>query len=127
MPVDAQPDRYVEAIAGLEAAKRYAAAIQSYRVANLRWPRDSAVLLGIGNIHYAQGELSAAADSYRSVLGVDSRHAVARNNLAQVLLEQGEAQAALEEIERARAALTDPRFLPLLEETQNEIRRALRQ
>jgi hypothetical protein len=50
---------------------------------------------------------------------------VARNNLAQVLLDRGDPQAALGEIVRARSDLSDPRLAPMLATTESDIRRAL--
>jgi hypothetical protein len=50
---------------------------------------------------------------------------VARNNLAQTLLDRGEVQAAFEEITAARATLNDQRLAPLLAQTEQSIRQAM--
>jgi tetratricopeptide (TPR) repeat protein len=122
MPVNVDRDRYLEGATGLESAKHYAAALRAYQAASDRWPREMTVWLGIGNVHYRQHELAAAEQAYRRLLAIDARQAVGRNNLAQVLLEQGRPREALEEIGRAQALLDDQRFAPLLKETENEIR-----
>jgi len=125
LPAVAERARYLEAAAGLEAARRHDAAARAYRAALQRWPEDTTAQLGIGNVSYARGDLSGAESAYRAVLRIEPAHAIARNNLAQTLLDRGDPQAALEEISAARAALSDPRFAPLLAETETAIRRAL--
>ncbi|HEU0199898.1 MAG TPA: tetratricopeptide repeat protein [Burkholderiaceae bacterium] len=109
----------------MEAAGRYPAALAAYRAALERWPDATTVRLGIGNVQYRGGNLAAAADEFAKLLTIDPAHAVARNNLAQVLLERGQPEGALREITAARASLRDARFAPLLEKTEAEIRRVL--
>jgi tetratricopeptide (TPR) repeat protein len=124
-PAEPDPDRYLEAAAGLESAGRYEAALESYDAAIARWPDAATALLGAGNVHYRRHELEEAEKAYRRLLELYPAHAVARNNLAQVLLERGNAEAALKEITAARAQLTDQRFSELLRNTEAEIRRSL--
>ena len=76
-------------------------------------------------MHYAQGRLPEAERDFRAVLSQEPGDAVARNNLAQVLLESGRTQEALREIELARKTLTDHRFTQALAETEAAIRSAL--
>ncbi len=125
LPASVERGRFLEAAAGLEATRRYDAAARAYRTALQRWHDDTTALLGIGNVSYAGGDLAAAESAYRSVLRIDPAHAVARNNLAQTLLERGHPQAALEQISAARAALRDQRFAQLLAQTEEAIRQAL--
>lgn len=125
LPVRAVRDRFLEAAAGLESAGRYPAALTAYTAALERWPDSTTALLGIGNVHYRMGALGEAAGDFRRVLEIDAGHAVARNNLAQVLLERGEPDAALREIRAARAALADSRFADLLLRTESDILKAL--
>jgi tetratricopeptide (TPR) repeat protein len=126
LPAGAERDRFLEAAAGLEAAERYDAAGRAYGAALARWPNDTTALLGIGNVSYARGDLERAETAYRTLLGIDPAHAIARNNLAQTLLDRGDPEAAHAEIVAARAALTDERLAPLLAETEEAITRALR-
>lgn len=125
VPDGADPGRYVEAAAGLEAARRYDAAARAYDAALRRWPNDTLALLGLGNVSYARGNLSDAEAAYRSLLAVDPTHPIARNNLAQTLLDRGDPELAMTEITAAQAALTDSRFAPLLAATEEAIRQAL--
>jgi tetratricopeptide (TPR) repeat protein len=124
-PADPNQDLYLEAAAGLESAGRYDAAMKAYDAAVARWPGAATALLGIGNVHYRRHELEEAEKAYLRLLDLDPGHAVARNNLAQVLLERGDAEAALKEITAARANLTDKRFSQLLRDTEAAIRRSL--
>lgn len=125
LPASAQRERFLEAAAGLESTQRLDAAARAYGAALNRWPADSTAMLGIGNVRHASGDLPGAEAAYREVLRVDATHAVARNNLAQTLLDRGDASAALEEITTARATLSDPRLAPLLEQTEQSIRQAM--
>jgi tetratricopeptide (TPR) repeat protein len=125
IPVTATADAFVAAAAGLEAAQRSEAALTAYRAARERWPEQVTPLLGIGNISYAAHRLPEAEDAYRAALELTEHNAVARNNLAQVLLDRGEPQQALGEILRARSDLSDSRFAPMLAATESDIRRAL--
>lgn len=113
-----------EAAAGLESAKRLEAAAIAYAAAAERWPEDPVPMLGLGNVHYRQRQLAQAEAYFRRVLALDPGHAIARNNLAQTLLELGRSDEALREIEAARASLTDPRFAQALAETESAIRAA---
>ena len=125
LPASVQRERYLEAASGLEATRRFDAAARAYGAALQRWPEDTTALLGIGNVKYAGGDLPGAEIAYREVLRIDAAHAVARNNLAQTLLDRGEPHAALEEITKARASLNDQRLAPLLEQTEQSIRQAM--
>lgn len=124
IPASASQSAVVEAAAGLEAAGRLDAALIAYQAAMQRWPEDPTPILGAGNVHYRQQLLAAAETDFRRVLALDAGHAIARNNLAQVLLELGRPDEALREIEAARASLADSRFAPALAETESAIRAA---
>lgn len=125
LPASATRERFLEAASALEATQRLDAAVRAYGTALQRWPGDTTALLGVGNVKYAAGDLPGAETAYREVLRLDAAHAVARNNLAQTLLDRGDTRAALEEITAARASLSDPRLAPLLEQTEQSIRQAL--
>lgn len=105
----AQPgeNEYLRAAASLEAAGRHEAALAAYLSASARWPHNEFAMLGLGNTHYALGDLSQAEADYRHLLDRYPDHKVARNNLAQVLAERGCYQMALKEIETALATEGD--------------------
>lgn len=108
LPATADADAMAAAIAALErvdapaARKAYAAGLQ-------RWPAQPVLLLGAGNAAYASGDLPAAAVAYRHAVAVQPQAADAWNNLAQVLMEQGNKAEALPAAERA-VALGGPRL-----------------
>ena len=74
----------------------------AYAAALGQWPEDSLVVFLAGVREHAAGNFERAATMYRKVLATEPQHAAARNNLANVLLEQGCRSAALRE---ARATL----------------------
>ena len=125
IPDTASAASFLVAAAGLEAAHRNDAALAAYLAAHHRWPADTTALLGMGNVHYAAGRLAEAEAAYRGALALAEHDAVARNNLAQVLLERGDPQGALVEVVRARSDLTDPRLAPMLVATESQVRSAL--
>jgi predicted double-glycine peptidase len=108
LPATAQAAPMAAAIAALErvdasaARKAYASALQ-------RWPAQPALLLGAGNSAYAAGDLPGAAAAYRRAVQTLPASADAWNNLAQVLMEQGQRSDALQAAERA-VALGGPRL-----------------
>lgn len=68
------------------ALKAYAAALQ-------RWPGNLTLAMGLGNSYYAAGQLSEAKQVFRDAAQTHQA-ASAYHNLARVLLEQGECEAA---------------------------------
>lgn len=82
------------------ALKAYAAALQ-------RWPANLTLAMGLGNSHYAAGQLSEAAQVFRDAAQTH-KAAAAYHNLAMVLLEQGQCQAAAD---AAKRALENPSVL----------------
>ena len=108
LPATADAEAMAAAIAALErvdapaARKAYAAGLQ-------RWPTQPVLLLGAGNAAYASGDLAAAAAAYRHAVEIQPQAADAWNNLAQVLMEQGNKAEARPAAERA-VALGGPRL-----------------
>ena len=101
MPGHAEPARFIEAAAGLEAAGRRAEAGAAYDAAIARWPHEPLAWLGRGNVAYGDGELDAAAEAYLRAIGLAPTNAAARNNLAQVLAAANCLPEARRQLERA--------------------------
>ena len=101
VPATADRDEYLRSVLGLEQAGQYEAAIKGYRAALQRWPENAAAFLGLGNCYYALQELEAAEAILRRAVALHPKSAPLRNNLAQVLFEQGEGDAALQEAKKA--------------------------
>ena len=104
LPADPGETAYLRAAAGLEAAGETQAALAAYAAATDAWPDNPIALLGLGNTHYISGDLESAEASYRALLMVEPAHAVALNNLAQVLADRGCFTEASQAIERALGA-----------------------
>jgi tetratricopeptide (TPR) repeat protein len=110
LPANVTPDRYLRAVAAIEATGDTANAISAYRVATEQWPQNSLAWLGLGNASYAEGEMSQAANAYEKVLEIRPGDAIALNNLSQVYLSLGCRDDALATINAALSSLdaTDP-------------------
>ena len=108
LPATADAAAMAAAIAALERVDAQAAR-KAYDTALQRWPTQPVLLLGAGNAAYASGDLASAAAAYRHAVAVQPMAADAWNNLAQVLMEQGNKTEARTAAERA-VALGGPRL-----------------
>jgi hypothetical protein len=106
LPASATPGPYVRALAAAELMLEQAAAERGYRAALERWPSDELVLFAAGAQRQAAGDYDDAEALYRRLLAAAPEHAVARNNLANLLAAQGCPAAALDEARAALASLT---------------------
>jgi tetratricopeptide (TPR) repeat protein len=70
---------------------------RAYSSALARWPDDSFVLFLAALRDHTTGQQASAVQLYRKVVERDPDHAAARNNLANVLFEQGCRTEALRE------------------------------
>lgn len=89
VPATADPLTHLEALGDLERQGFERRAGAGYRNAVRQWPENVAAWTALGNNHYRLGETGKAEDAYRRALALDADYAPAHNNLAQVLLEQG--------------------------------------
>ena len=101
LPAMAKKDLFLEGVLGLEKARQFRAAIHGYKTALTRWPYNLTALMGIGNCHYALGELKDAESVFRETVRLHPKEGSALNNLAQILFEQGRNQEALEAAQKA--------------------------
>lgn len=119
LPVVAAEDRYLEAVAAVESVGQHNVALQAYQAALMRWPESELALLGLGNAHYARGELHNAEKAYRDLVKNDPDHVIALNNLAQTLADQGCVGEAMSLIDTAVAVPNIPeRLFASLKETK---------
>jgi hypothetical protein len=102
-PVTAQVSAVVEAAVGFERSATPAQRLRVYESALQRWPAELTLAIGLGNAAHALGDKRRAAEVFRVAA---ERHGsgAAWLNLAQVLRELGELDAALA---AARHALGD--------------------
>ena len=99
-PVTAQPNAVVEASIGFERSATPAQALRIYESALQRWPQNLTLAIGLGNALHASGDKRRAADVFRAAAEQHGSGA-AWVNLAKVLLELGERDAAVEAAQRA--------------------------
>jgi tetratricopeptide (TPR) repeat protein len=122
-PVQIDKDRYLHAVAALEAGGQLAAAERFYQAALAHWPSDPLALFGLANIAVAQKRWAGAEVHYRELLSIEPDHVAARNNLAYLLMQRGCRGAALAEIKTAMTASgADHPLKGTLEETYRDIR-----
>jgi tetratricopeptide (TPR) repeat protein len=104
MPANPDLDRYVKAAASLEAVGRLDAAARAYSRAREEWPQSVWPPLGMANISYKRGDLTAAVSGYAAALALDPNNVVAHNNLAEILATRGCVDRAQMHIEQAAAS-----------------------
>ncbi len=101
LPAMAKEGQFLTAVLGLEKSHQFRAASVGYKTALARWPENLAAIMGLGNSYYALGDLKNAESAFRKATYLHSGAGSAYNNLAQILLEQGRKQEALEAAQKA--------------------------
>lgn len=89
LPVEAEADRYLDAVASFEATAGTAAAIPAWRTAQEQWPEQPLPYLALGNDAYARGQLQQAEAQYHRGLQGSPQSPALNNNLASVMGELG--------------------------------------
>ncbi len=89
IPLTAQPLRYVKSLEDLRLTGHADAALAGYLSAMQRWPQQSLVLLGTGNLAYTRQHFDLATQAFLQLIREDSEQASGWNNLAYALAEQG--------------------------------------
>ncbi|WP_168190415.1 PA2778 family cysteine peptidase [Luteithermobacter gelatinilyticus] len=118
LPATASIYDVMTAAAGLERAGRLDAAATAYQAIARRWPGHWLALLGLGNIHYRQGDYDAAETSYRAALALDPTVAEVWNNLAYALKKQGRTSEAHAAAQQAVKYGQESRYDATLQEMQ---------
>lgn len=110
LPVRASEMAVLRATVALERAERHVDAATAYSAILRRWPNSFAALMGLGNVHYAVGDLGSAEAAFRRAIARHPQMPDAWNNLAYVLAERGhrfEAGKAAQEAIRLAGANAD--------------------
>lgn len=107
LPRTATEASYLAAAVALEKAGSPKSAEAAYAAALKRWPRNLAARIGLGNAAHAQGDLRRAEEAYRQAAHDHPDSAIAFNNLAQTLADQGRHSEALAAADQA-ASLGGP-------------------
>jgi hypothetical protein len=103
MPATAEPAPYFSALVAMEQSNAPELVEKGYASGLAAWPTDRNLLMGYGNLLYAQGSANAAMERFRAVVRHHPDYAPALNNLAQILYEQGELEQALDYARQAVA------------------------
>jgi hypothetical protein len=103
IPATATEMSYIEAAMGLEKARQWQSAIIGYETALKSWPGSLYARIGLANCYYESGDLASAESVLLKATKLSPNSAIAFNNLAQVLCEQGKIKEALEAATRAVA------------------------
>jgi hypothetical protein len=103
IPYTAVEAPYLKAVLALEGAGNRAAARTAYTTMLERWPDSLGAGIGLANVAYALGDLPGAEAALRRMVERHPDAAVAYNNLAQTLLDEGRGAEALPLAEKAVA------------------------
>jgi len=103
LPENADRLRYLEAVLALEPVASLPNVATAYEAGAARWADSPLFLTALGNLYYTQDNYPAAQISYQRLVDAHPDFAEGYNNLAVVLLRQGQHEAALMHIEQALA------------------------
>ena len=120
LPADADPLRYLSAVADFEAVAGADAAAPAWAAAQQRWPGEPRVYLALGNQAHAAGDLAAAAGLYRQGLAHAPGEPVLSNNYASVMAGLGCPAQALAALDTVAAAAGSP-WQAQLAQTRREV------
>ncbi|MDD2789173.1 MAG: PA2778 family cysteine peptidase [Sulfurimonas sp.] len=101
LPLTLEAEEIVRSIYEFESVGKIEGAIVSYETAYLRWPKDTNLLFALANAYYKTQQLQKAETIYKDILSINPAHALARNNLADLLCSMGRSYEALNIIEEA--------------------------
>lgn len=116
-----RPGDFARALASQEQALPEAVVLAAWETARRRWPTAKEPLLGSANALYAMGEIAPAVARYGALLEREPGHAVARNNLADLLLQARCPRAARAVLAPALATRQSPALAGVLHQTAAEI------
>lgn len=123
LPAAIDPEDAASALNALEKQVAPGQMIDAYRAAMARWPNALIWQIGLGNSVYRSGDRAGAEAIFRSALSLWPDSAIALNNLASVLQDQGRLPEALPIAEKA-AAIAGP-WQAQAVATRDSIREAL--
>jgi tetratricopeptide (TPR) repeat protein len=101
LPATADETKWIEAVYGLELVGRHEEALSGYSAALEQWPHALGAMMGRANTLYALGRLESAGETLMQAAAMHPDSGPVFNNLAHVMLEMGQFDAALEAAARA--------------------------
>lgn len=126
VPALAEPRQWLEAAQALAEVGQPAAAMTALKSATQRWPQQVLPWMLLGNLHYQQGDLGAAATAFRQALDLDPTPA-AVNNLASVLVELHCPEQAEEVLATKLPDALPPALRTAMDQTLRELEQARQQ
>ncbi len=123
LPIDAEPERFVDAVSTLERSGETAIVSKSLQAAFRRWPNHPLVLFAYANSCLNQKDWEQAESIYRKLLAINPNHIGAANNLADTLVKLGCYSQANRLIIKTleKADKMDSLLLPVVKQTHLEI------
>lgn len=120
-PQEAPPEfveksRYLKSVLDLQHSATNEIAKTAFKRALMRWPDDLTALVALGNIAYEERNYEASAGWLRQAVISHPDSVVAKNNLAQVLLEMNKTKEAFEYAKQAVRAGGGPRAQETLDQ-----------
>lgn len=103
LPLSADVVDYVEAVDAFARINSHPAVLTAFEAGRQRWADEPLLLMALANAQYAAGEVAEAAQTLDTLLHGHQDHAVAHNNLANMLLELGDPARAETHARRAVA------------------------
>ena len=94
---------YLQAVIGLEKAKKWSGASLAYQNALRIWPRDEVASVGLANCQIAIGEFERAATVLKEALTARPKSPALRKNYAHVLMKLGKNEEASIVLESLKA------------------------
>ncbi len=125
LPANPNPWRYLKAITPFEETKNWTVLNQAYQTGLAHWPNHRDLLFGYATARYLQSDRKAAQELFARTVEKYPDYAPARNNYAQVLLEEGNLDAAL--LHARRAIELGGEHSEQYRATLNSIRQAMEQ
>jgi hypothetical protein len=119
IPASATETGWVKAAVALERAGDAQASTVAYTTALKRWPGNLTASIGLANQHHAAGRLPQAEALLRDTAQRYPQSTIVRNNLAQVLSDQGRHAEALAEIDKASDPMSP--FAAEVKDTRQQI------
>ncbi|WP_043532460.1 PA2778 family cysteine peptidase [Litchfieldella xinjiangensis] len=104
LPVSIGPSRAMDAIAAFEHAQGTEASLPAWQATVSRWPQHAMAWFALGNAQHANGDATAAAESFEKATDEDPTLTVAWLNLGLTLEGLGEIQRARQALQQAASA-----------------------
>jgi tetratricopeptide (TPR) repeat protein len=121
LPASIDADSAARALVGFEKSGPPNLAQQAYLPAVARWPDNLVLLMGLGNTAYRNHDLATAKQAFEQATQHHPESAAAHNNLASVLMEQGQLAQAKTHAEQALKLATDENLKHQVQQTLDEI------